>query len=67
MLNLLVDIVEFRRNSYSSEDINFSIGYFLGLHFLLFIGLFLLGKAYKAQKMIKKNQMKEIIDSIGKP
>ena len=66
LLNLLVDITEpgaFR----ASEDKGYSIGYFIGSHLLLIIGLILLRLAYKLNKRLKKMEIQEMINNIGKP
>ena len=67
VLNLLVDIAEFKRFKSLSEDSAYTIGYFIGSHLFLFSGVLLLRWAYKLQKKIENKQTREMIDSIGKP
>jgi hypothetical protein len=65
VLNLLFDIAEFRTRRSPKEDCTYSIGYFVGSHILLIVGLILLRIAHNLQKKLKKKQVQEIIDSIG--
>lgn len=67
ILNLLLDIAEFKRFKSLSENSAYTIGYFIGSHLFLFMGVLLLRWAYKLQKKIEKKQAREMIDSIGKP
>jgi len=67
VLNLLADIADFRRFKSLSENNAYTIGYFLGSHLFIFIGIFLLGWAYKLQKKIENKEARNMIDSIGKP
>lgn len=67
LLNLLLDLVSL--NEYTSVNKSYSIGYFLGGHILLFIGLFLLRKAYKINnrlKLAKINSIEQDIEQIGR-
>ena len=66
VLNLLLDIAAYDNNRSSPGNQAYSIGYFIGSHLFLFIGLFLLRIAYKIQRRIKNKQARELIDSIGK-
>jgi EamA domain-containing membrane protein RarD len=66
LLNLLVDIVNF--NEDKSKDIPYSIGYFIGAHIFLLIGIILVRMAYKLHKKIinRYNELDNEIENIGK-
>ena len=74
LLNILLDIASFYEvinsgNPDPSENGGaFSVGYFIGGHIFLIIGLVLLRLAYKLNKKIKNEnarELKEAIDELG--
>ena len=65
LLNLLMDIAEYKEYT---REIFFNIGYLLGSHFLLIIGVVLLILANRVQKKIntiKQYEWDESIKNIG--
>ena len=68
LLNILVDIVN--PDGPNRNDDSYNIGYFLGSHVIMIIGLILLGFAYKLHKKIKRtnenNDLKDSIERLGK-
>jgi peptidoglycan biosynthesis protein MviN/MurJ (putative lipid II flippase) len=67
-LNLLIDITELYENNSNSQSLSYSVGYFIGSHFLIIIGLILLRMSYKLHKKIKSKEdilLDKSIDSIG--
>lgn len=71
ILNLLVDLTDSRfiLGEITKND-SFNIGYLIGSHFLLFVGIVFLRFGYKAHKRIKNLDSFELnnsIEEIGKP
>lgn len=67
LLNILVDIVNPDSTNTLTEG-GFNIGYFLGSHFWVIIGLVLLRLAYKVNQKIKMkelSQLEKAVDEIG--
>ncbi len=68
LLNVLVDIISFTEYTPESTGVGFSIGYFIGSHFLLIFGVILLRLAYRLNKRIKSREeltLDKSIDEIG--
>lgn len=64
VLNIFVDIVNpDGGNDFSNP--NFSIGYFMGSHFFVIVGLVLLRLAYKVNQKIKNKELSHLGRSIG--
>ena len=68
LLNLVVDLTEYA--SFNSNYISpaYNIGYFIGSHILLIIGLILLRLAYRLHKKMKSKEddpLEESINCIG--
>ena len=57
LVNLLTDLLELSSGSSYGSDTAYNIGYFLGSHLLLFIGLIFLRQAYKLGKKIKQAKL----------
>lgn len=60
VFNLVTDILNLKE--YRTGDTGYNIGYFIGSHLLLVIGLFLYRSAYKINKEIK-NQAEDSINN----
>lgn len=67
LLNLFIDFAEYIERRSLKTDTAYSIGYFIGSHLLLILGILLLRIAYKIQQKMKRNEMQQMIDNIGKP
>ncbi|MEJ7626857.1 MAG: hypothetical protein WKF35_08340 [Ferruginibacter sp.] len=69
LINVLSDIAAISQNDTLTGDASFNIGYLIGSHLFLFVGLVFLWFAHKENKKIKtKNEsvIKESIDTIGR-
>jgi hypothetical protein len=69
VLNLLVDIVNLKKEKFNQEGDAYNVGYFIGAHFFMITGLVLLRLAYKLTQKIKaaeRNAFEENINDIGK-
>lgn len=51
VFNIVTDILNMKE--YKKEDMGYNIGYFIGSHLLLIIGLFLYRSAYKLNRKLK--------------
>ena len=70
LLNLLVDITDLQDLKSHLDGSAENIGYLIGSHFILIIGLLLLRLGFKAHKRIKSlkdRELEESINEIGKP
>ena len=67
VLNLFVDFAEYIERRSLKADPAYSIGYFIGSHLLLILGILLLRIAYKIQQKIKRYAVQQMIEEIGKP
>jgi EamA domain-containing membrane protein RarD len=56
-LNLLIDITALYENNSNSQSLSYSIGYFIGSHFLIIIGLILLRMSYKLHKRLNQRKI----------
>jgi len=69
LLNILVDIVNPDKSPMAEDENAYNIGYFIGSHFMILLGLFFLYLAFKLHKKIKArpdNELEKSIDDIGK-
>jgi hypothetical protein len=70
LLNLLVDIVNLPEYFAETETYGFSIGYIIGYHILIILGIVLLLLGSKLNKKIKFSENFDVaksIENIGKP
>jgi hypothetical protein len=70
VLNLLVDFVNLPDFFADAETYDFSIGYIIGYHILMIVGIVLLRNRYKLDKKIKLSEGFDVeasIENIGKP
>lgn len=69
VVNLLVDLINFKELYLQSDDAAYTLGSLLGGHFLMIAGLFLLRASYKLGKRIKLLDTMSLemdVESIGK-
>ncbi len=66
LLNLFVDLAEYIERRSVKTDPAYSIGYFIGSHLLLILGILLLRIAYKIHLKMKRNDVQQMIEEIGK-
>jgi membrane-bound ClpP family serine protease len=66
LLNLFVDFAEYIERRSLKTDAAYSIGYFIGSHILLIFGMLLLRIAYKIHQKMKRNEVQQMIEEIGK-
>ena len=64
ILNLLLDIASL--SEYKPQDSSYSIGYFIGSHFLMIIGLVLYRLAYKINRRLKSDNPDSLEEDIKK-
>jgi hypothetical protein len=70
VVNLLVDLLNYKELYLSSNDAAYTFGTIVGGHILMITGLFLLRASYQLNRKIKSiitNTLQIDIDSIGKP
>ncbi len=70
LLNVLTDFISFIEGGFNKypEDSAARLGYFLGAHFFITFGLFLLYRVFKINKQIirfRKRQFDIVVDSVG--
>jgi len=70
LLNILTDFISFIEGGFKlyPEDSPSRIAYFLGAHFFIIFGIFLLYRVFKINKQIthfRKRQFDIVIDSVG--
>lgn len=66
LLNVLVDIVNPDKSPVAENDQAYSIGYFIGSHFLIVFGLLFLFLAFRVNKKIKNRPADELENDINK-
>ena len=69
LFNILVDIVNPDKSRITAGDGAYSIGYFVGSHILIIVGLLFLIMAFRVHKKIKAtpdNELEKNINDIGK-
>ena len=69
-LNIITDFLSYVEGDFKRypEDSSGRIGYFIGSHFFIIFGLFLLFRVFKINKQItlfRKRQLDIVIDSVG--
>jgi Na+/melibiose symporter-like transporter len=64
VINLLVDLQNLSKNKFETRNISYSVGYFIGGHFFLIIGIVLLVLAYKLKQRIKAKENQELEETI---
>ena len=64
ILNLLTDLISL--SEYNSKDTGYSIGYFIGSHVLMLIGIVLCRMAYKINRSLKNTNPDNLENEIEK-
>ena len=69
LINLLVDLVNPDKPDIDGNNNSYSIGYFIGAHIFIIIGLILLISAFQLNKKIKllkeNKEIKKAVDELG--
>lgn len=70
LLNILTDFLSYIEGGFNRypDDTSSGIGYFIGSHFFIIFGLFLLYRVFRINKQIthfRKRQFDIVIDSVG--
>ena len=69
-LNIITDFLSYVEGDFKRypEDPSSRLGYFIGSHFFIIFGLFLIYRVFKINKQIahfRKRQLDTVIDSVG--